>query len=624
MQASLPKKCRIGLALGVALASKAQAAEQTGSVSGVADGLMHQLVYLPAGLLVAALLLEMTARARGSKSLHAGVLALLAATTVAALVALIISLTAGTVLQPLSGSPFASRELGIAFVALSMLACLTKAMSLRFHGEAANSGEPTPAKKRGRGRGRRRRAASRGIAPGKMIAVLSRSAYVVSLLATLVALIAGSIIQDPSQARTIVETDQPPAERDATPAKEIGDGLSVSAPAPSEPLPSALAATGEAGDKLEIDPRSETSAVDHPAIAPIPDQSPLPEIASATTGSEIPTPTPPSQPEGGAPESPEPTAVEVAPEKPPASPPAEGESRLPTPTVRPVSTQHGGLAGAETYKKLIQPLFRSRCYDCHGEEKQKGDLRLDSPEHIRLGGKSGPMIIAGNPEKSYLFELISLDESDDDIMPPKGKPLSAAQISWIGGWIREGAALGDGVAWPSPEGDQSGEMAADPASDGIATADQQTVQMLLDGGVIVRQLSANGALLEVDYSHADRATGDLRLGELEPIAHNIHTLDLKRTKVTDDDMVVLEKMTNLRQLHLQRTGITDAALPHLVDLKNLESLNLYSTQVSDAGLPTLRQLTSLKKLYLWSSKVTAPGARELAGVLGSDVVNMGE
>ncbi len=196
-------------------------------------------------------------------------------------------------------------------------------MSLRFHGEAANSGEPTPAKKRGRGRGRRRRAASRGdrarqddrrdlpvslrrqsfgnpcrphcrldhprSQPGK-----GRSWRLISLLPN----------EMPHQRRRL-EMDSP------SPRQH---------PANHSPLPSQRPANPGTSWRSTA---METSAADHPAIAPIPDQSPLPEIASATTGSEIPTPTPPSQPEGGAPESPEPTAVEVAPEKPPASPPAE-------------------------------------------------------------------------------------------------------------------------------------------------------------------------------------------------------------------------------------------------------------------------------------------------------------
>ena len=236
------------------------------------------------------------------------------------------------------------------------------------------------------------------------------------------------------------------------------------------------------------------------------------------------------------------------------------------------------------------------------------------------------MIIAGNPDESYLFELISLDADDGDLMPPKGKPLSESQILWVGGWIREGAALGDGVAWPVPAGGTGTGTgsAIDAIVGSIVIPDIAATQSLLNSGVIVRKLSVGGELLEIDYSHADRVAGEMRLDELAPLAPNIHTLDLKRTKIADADLEIIATMANLRILHLQRTNITDAAIQHLSALENLESLNLYNTKVSDASLPELKKLTSLKKLYLWSTAVTPDGARDLASVLGADVVNMGE
>src|SRR5689334_982033 len=58
-------------------------------------------------------------------------------------------------------------------------------------------------------------------------------------------------------------------------------------------------------------------------------------------------------------------------------------------------------AGAEPllYKDVIQPIVTEFCVDCHGSEKQKGKLRLDSLEELMKGGENGPVLVAGAPEK---------------------------------------------------------------------------------------------------------------------------------------------------------------------------------------------------------------------------------
>ncbi len=39
------------------------------------------------------------------------------------------------------------------------------------------------------------------------------------------------------------------------------------------------------------------------------------------------------------------------------------------------------------FAKQIQPILRQTCVKCHGPEKQKGKLRLDSKEVAMKGGK---------------------------------------------------------------------------------------------------------------------------------------------------------------------------------------------------------------------------------------------
>src|SRR5213595_2220303 len=74
-----------------------------------------------------------------------------------------------------------------------------------------------------------------------------------------------------------------------------------------------------------------------------------------------------------------------------------------------------------TYAKDIRPLFEASCFRCHGEEKQKGELRLDSLQAVLQGGEDGKVIVPGDSKKSLL--VVAVAQIDDELaMPPKRKP----------------------------------------------------------------------------------------------------------------------------------------------------------------------------------------------------------
>ena len=54
---------------------------------------------------------------------------------------------------------------------------------------------------------------------------------------------------------------------------------------------------------------------------------------------------------------------------------------------------------AEFFEARIRPVLATNCYSCHADS-QLGGLRVDSREAILKGGKSGPAIVPGDPEKS--------------------------------------------------------------------------------------------------------------------------------------------------------------------------------------------------------------------------------
>src|SRR5438094_7666164 len=99
-------------------------------------------------------------------------------------------------------------------------------------------------------------------------------------------------------------------------------------------------------------------------------------------------------------------------------------------------------AGAESFEKSVRPVLSANCFMCHGPEKQKGNLRLDSRTGMLSGGDSGPAIVPGHPEESLLVKAVHY--GDEPRMPPKGK-LSADAIAALTTSIRQGAI------WPEHE-----------------------------------------------------------------------------------------------------------------------------------------------------------------------------
>src|SRR5204863_4483821 len=86
-----------------------------------------------------------------------------------------------------------------------------------------------------------------------------------------------------------------------------------------------------------------------------------------------------------------------------------------------------GAADPVEYARDVKPIFKERCYACHGALKQKGKLRLDTVVLMTTGGKSGAAITPGDPAASLLLERVC-DTDDKSRMPPEGKPLTAEQI----------------------------------------------------------------------------------------------------------------------------------------------------------------------------------------------------
>jgi mono/diheme cytochrome c family protein len=101
-------------------------------------------------------------------------------------------------------------------------------------------------------------------------------------------------------------------------------------------------------------------------------------------------------------------------------------------------------ASGPDFVREVQPILGVACVRCHGAEETLGFLRLDTKEGFLEGGRSGPAVVAGDPEASALVtRLVHPDPMKR--MPLEADPLSPAEIETLRRWVKAGASWPEGV-----------------------------------------------------------------------------------------------------------------------------------------------------------------------------------
>jgi hypothetical protein len=88
------------------------------------------------------------------------------------------------------------------------------------------------------------------------------------------------------------------------------------------------------------------------------------------------------------------------------------------------------------FDRAVAPVLARRCLDCHSGPKPKGGLDLSHRKGALEGGENGPAIVAGQPDKSLLWEYVEAGK-----MPPKA-PLPDAERDVLKAWLAAGAGWG--------------------------------------------------------------------------------------------------------------------------------------------------------------------------------------
>ena len=260
------------------------------------------------------------------------------------------------------------------------------------------------------------------------------------------------------------------------------------------------------------------------------------------------------------------------------------------------------------YAARIQPILSAQCLPCHGREKRKGGLQLDSYAALVRGGKDGVVVKAGDVHGSDLYRRITLSPGDDNFMPKGGKPpLSADQVNLIELWIANGASrtakldsiknaptglgtvLRAEVSFEKPDLAKVARERADIAS-ALASLQKRFPN-------VVDYESRDSADLVLNASLLGSGFKDNDLEAFAPVAGHIVSADFSRTGISDKSAPLMASMKRLRVLRLNDTRISDGTVQSLARLDQISSLSIFDTAVTPAALPTIEAMHSLRICY---------------------------
>src|SRR5215207_9544546 len=89
----------------------------------------------------------------------------------------------------------------------------------------------------------------------------------------------------------------------------------------------------------------------------------------------------------------------------------------------------------------VAPIFERHCIRCHQPSNKKADLSFATFADLR----TNEYVVAGDPDGSYLADVVSAAAGEKPLMPKEGGALSVREVSTLRDWIREGAHWPDGV-----------------------------------------------------------------------------------------------------------------------------------------------------------------------------------
>ena len=255
------------------------------------------------------------------------------------------------------------------------------------------------------------------------------------------------------------------------------------------------------------------------------------------------------------------------------------------------------------YEAGIAPVLAQKCISCHGADKIKGDLQLNTAENILKGGKHGDILRGDSNNAALLLERLRLPQSDEKHMPPDGKmQLTADEYALIANWIKGGASVkiklsqlakNDSLFLLTKKATPVSGPKFEPKSNlpdlKELNSNYCTVNYLFSGADAVEVNFFQGSF----YNHEN-------LKKLEKVKDLVVILNMQGMPLKKEDLDLIVQFTNLQKLNLNNTKLEITSLGILKSLAKLKSLSICGIEFDETALGKFLEKSGLTELNVWT------------------------
>ena len=282
------------------------------------------------------------------------------------------------------------------------------------------------------------------------------------------------------------------------------------------------------------------------------------------------------------------------------------------------------VASGRVFDTLVIPILEDKCMACHGVERAKGKLKMNTYAALLKGGSKGACLLPGDSAGSLMIQRINLPLDDDKRMPPADKEqLSSDEAAFLDWWVSSALPEEQSIESVSFPAEQQTYVQSiignDPSAIQARSAKARSKDLLLRyadfqtryPGLLVQSVVgealfelSSASLMGYDETHVraaleplvdsliridwNRRQLDAAWAKLFSTAAIVEVLNISDSRFSEEDLLLLlSAMPELKKLNLTGTGFADEHIDSIRAHSNIETIVLTGTELSETGYQKL-------------------------------------